>query len=39
MTRQAAKLVSMFIENFETFAAHVDEDVQRAAPVLAEAAE
>jgi phosphoenolpyruvate carboxykinase (ATP) len=37
--RQAAKLVSMFNENFKTFTKHVDEDVLRAAPVLAQAAE
>ncbi|MFZ1989311.1 MAG: phosphoenolpyruvate carboxykinase [Alphaproteobacteria bacterium] len=37
--RQAAKLVAMFNENFKMFAAHVDEDVQRAAPVFAQAAE
>jgi phosphoenolpyruvate carboxykinase (ATP) len=37
--RQAAKLISMFNENFKTFASHVDEDVQRAAPVFAQAAE
>jgi phosphoenolpyruvate carboxykinase (ATP) len=36
---QASKLVSMFQENFRKFEAHVGQDVLRAAPNLAEAAE
>jgi phosphoenolpyruvate carboxykinase (ATP) len=36
---QAAKLVNMFIVNFEKFEAHVDGDVKGAAPALAVAAE
>ncbi len=36
---QAAALVTMFCENFQIFAPHVDDDVQAAAPSLCEAAE
>jgi len=36
---QAQKLVSMFIQNFEKFAEHVDPDVRAAAPVTPAAAE
>ena len=36
---QAAKLVSMFIDNFAKFEAHVDPDVRAAAPAGAQAAE
>jgi phosphoenolpyruvate carboxykinase (ATP) len=36
---QAAKLVSMFRENFKKFEAHVGADVLSAAPQLAQAAE
>src|SRR5580658_6295617 len=36
---QAAKLVSMFQQNFKKFEAHVGKDVLEAAPMLAEAAE
>ena len=32
---QAAKLVTMFVENFAQYHAHVDEDVKDAAPALA----
>ncbi|MEQ8746662.1 phosphoenolpyruvate carboxykinase [Pyruvatibacter sp.] len=37
--KQARALVTMFIENFEKFEAHVDPDVRDAAPVSAAAAE
>ncbi|MEP0584238.1 MAG: phosphoenolpyruvate carboxykinase (ATP), partial [Roseibium sp.] len=36
---QAAKLVQMFIDNFETFEDHVDGSVLAAAPALRDAAE
>jgi phosphoenolpyruvate carboxykinase (ATP) len=36
---QAKKLVSMFIENFKIYEAHVDPDVRDAAPTAAQAAE
>jgi phosphoenolpyruvate carboxykinase (ATP) len=36
---QARSLISMFNENFEKFAAHVDADVQKAGPVIQQAAE
>ncbi|MGE0230954.1 MAG: phosphoenolpyruvate carboxykinase [Flavobacteriaceae bacterium] len=36
---QAAKLATMFADNFVKFEAHVDADVKLAAPVLAQAAE
>ena len=36
---QAAKLVQMFVDNFETFEAHVDGTVLNAAPCLRSAAE
>ena len=36
---QAEKLVAMFIENFEKFEEHVNEDVRAAAPQSALAAE
>jgi len=37
--QQAAALVGMFNDNFETFAPHVDADVKAAAPMLQDAAE
>ena len=37
--RQAARLVGMFIDNFEKFEAHVDATIMGAAPRLQEAAE
>ncbi len=36
---QAAKLLNMFVENFRTFEAQVDDDVRAAAPSLPQAAE
>ena len=37
--RQAARLVGMFIANFEKFEDHVDPGVRSAAPAVREAAE
>ena len=36
--RTAAKLVQLFVDNFEPFAAHVDQGVRDAAPTTAVAA-
>ncbi len=37
--RQAAKLVGMFVKNFEKFEDHVDSNVRSAAPQVQQAAE